>query len=166
MRNHGADEKPSSFHCRDLPHCLCLKPTRAFSPQALPGTLQLLIQPAFCSRPLNTQKPRDFSDPLVKDRHTDLQAFPDTVQMPEAQRMRSSLFSPHKLITRSFQTEICRVYAGTFLDTTSRIVKHIPKLSLSLCRTWKPKGTFPFFPRDSAVVTAELLLMPTIQLEM
>ena len=47
----------------------------------------------------------------------------------------------------------------------TRIVTHIHKLSLSLCRTSKRMGTFPFFPRDSSIINAEPLLMPNCQQE-
>ena len=89
VRKHGADGKPSFFPLprshsdhlvylekSHLPDCQCLRSTRAFIPQALSGTLQFLIR----SQPRsNTQVPRDFSDPLVKYRHTYHQAFPDIV---------------------------------------------------------------------------------------
>ena len=80
-----------------LPHCLCLRPSRAIIPQALAGTLQLLnrsrlqLPNTFCPRLLNTQKPKNLSDPLVEDRHTYIRAFPDIVQIPEAHGKRSSL---------------------------------------------------------------------------
>ena len=87
-----------------LPHCLRLRPTRAFIPQTLAGTLQLLNQSrlqlpnTFCSRLLNTCKPKDLSDPLVEDRHTYLRAFPDIVQISEAYGKHSALSFRHTIL--------------------------------------------------------------------
>ena len=47
----------------------------------------------------------------------------------------------------------------------TRIVTHIPNPSLSSCRISKRMGTFTSFPRGSALINAEPLLIPSFQLE-